>query len=123
MAETVRMYEPLTGRVPPSARFTVKPDGVVAIDFTFQAVELFGLGTEYRSADLYHVRDSELDAERILLQLYSERSQGQRRITQYILNKRARIHVTKFIEQFEVAFKEHCRYPVWATGNSLYVDL
>lgn len=123
MAETVRMYEPRTGRLPPSARFVVKSNGVVALDFTYQAVERFGLGTEYLSANLYHVMDSDLDTERIMMELFPEQDQGQRRLTQHVLNKRARIHITRFIEQFEVNFMEHCRYPVWATGNSAYVDL
>lgn len=123
VAETVRMYEPHAGRLPPSARFHVKNNGCVALDFTYQAVERFGLGTEFLSANLYHVMDSDLDAQRIMMELFPEQSQGQRRLTQHILNKRARIHVTKFVEQFEVPFKEHCRYSVWATGNHLYVDL
>lgn len=123
MGETVRKYEPMQGRVPPSARFTHKSNGAVVLDFTYQAVERFSLGREYRSANLYHVMDSDLDTERIMLELFPERSQGQHVLTEFALNKRARIHVTKFIEQFEVTFMSHCRYPVWAAGNNLYVDL
>ena len=44
-------------------------------------VELFGLVTDFRSANLYHVRDSELDSERIMLELFPDAKKGQRRLT------------------------------------------
>lgn len=123
MAESVRMYEPLHGRVPPGALFAVRKDGPVFMDFSYQAVELFGLGTEFRSANLYHVRDSELDSERIMLELFPDAKKGQRRLTLCDARRRARIYVTAFIAQFELPFKVHHRYPAWVTGSSLYVDL
>lgn len=123
MGETVRMYEPLQGRLPPGARFGVDTVGRVVLFFTCQAVELFGIGIEYRSADLYHVRDSELDAERIMLDLFEAPDKGQGRLIHFKSRPQAKMHVTSFIRQFEVGFKEHHNYPVWATGSHLYVDL
>ncbi len=122
MGETVRKLQSFVGRVPPAAHFYVREDGVV-LDFSYQTVELFGLGTEYHSADLYHVADHDNETERIMLELFKEAGKGQRRLSFYERNKRTRIYVTELIRQFEVAFKEHLRYPVWATGNNLYVDL
>jgi hypothetical protein len=122
------MYEPLVGRLPPSARFSIKHHanqkngGHVLLFFTYQTVELFGVGTDYRSADLYHVRDHDLDAERIMLDLFEDRDKGHRRLT-LLKPRRTQIHVTEFLRQFEVAFEEHRSYPVWATGSHLYVDL
>lgn len=122
MGETVRMYEPLQGVLPPQARFNVVQSHVI-MSFTLQTVERFGVGTEFRSANLYHIRDTDLNTERIMLELFPEAEKGHRRLTYMKLNKRAKIHITDFLREFEVAFKEHCSYPVWATGPNLYVDL
>jgi hypothetical protein len=116
------MYEPLVGRLPPMARFNVDR-GHVVLFFTYQTVELFGVGTDYRSANLYHVRDHDLDAERLMLDLFEDPGKGQRRLTFIQGDKRTKVHINEFIKQFEVAFEEHRSYPVWATGSHLYVDL
>lgn len=120
---TVRKFHPRVGRFPPSARFCVDSKGKVATFFNYQTVELFGVGTEFKSADLSHLLDRSTGGEHILFEMFPDPKRGHRRITLLKTKKTVRIYLTEFIRDQEVSFMEHHRYPIVLTGNHLYLDL
>jgi len=121
-SETISKYEPLHGRLPPAGRFYVDPGrGDVRLFFNYQAVERFGVGVRFRSADLYHIRNHDTGAEKILFELFASPSRGQARLTWR--GNAVKVGITGFLGEFEVSFQERHRYPVWVTGHHLYLDL
>jgi len=123
MTAVVRKFHPMEGYLPPAGRFYVSSEGQVKLFFNCQAVEKFGVGVEFRSADLFHSRDRDIDEERIILELFRGPYKGQAMLTYIPHNKTTKMAVTKFIRQLEISFKTSIGCPVWASGGMLYLDL
>ncbi len=112
------------GTFPPAARFQVKtPKGSQSVKLIFncQAVDRHGLGTIYRSADLYWSEDTN----EIVLELFTSPHRGQRKITHIRSHSCSVISITKFLSAFEIPLSYHRRYGVKADreGRFLYVDM
>jgi hypothetical protein len=101
----------------------VSAEGQVKLFFNCQAVEKYGVGVVYRSADLFHSRDMEIDEERIILELFKGPYKGQAMLTYIPHNKTTKIAITKFIRQMEISFKVSTGCPIWYSGGMLYLDL
>jgi len=123
MSAEVRRFQPMEGYLPPAGRFYVSAEGQVKLFFNCQAVERFGVGREFRSADLFHSWDREIEEERIILELFKGPYKGQAMLTYIPHNKSTKIAVTKFVRQMEIAFKAGIGFPVWSSGGMLYLDL
>jgi len=123
MSKTVRKFEPVKGNLPPAGRLYVNSLGQVRLYFNYRAVCKYGLGTLYRSADLYHILSHENDTESISLDLFESPLRGQVRITHSPANEYAQVCITKFFQEMEVPFQAGRRYPVRISGSSLYMDL
>ena len=109
--------------LPPAGRFYVSAEGQVKLFFNYQAVEEFGVGVEYRSADLSHSWDREADEERIILELFTSPYKGQAMFTYDPYNKVTKMAVTNFVRHMDISFKASIGFPVWCSGGMLYLDL
>jgi len=123
MNATVRKFEPMNGKLPPAGRFYIDSVGQVKLFFNLQAVERYEVGIRFRSTDLYHILDHDDGAERILLELFEDPGKGQARLTYIPQNRATKVAVTRFIRELNISFQQKVRFPVWATGNQLYLDL
>lgn len=134
--QPIKIYEPMArkprlirfqetrGTFPPAARFQVKtPKGSQSVKLIFncQAVDRFGLGTTYRSADLFWSDETN----EIVLQLFTSPHRGQRKITHIHSHSCSVISITKFLSAFEIPLSYHRRYGVKGNddGDYLYVDM
>ncbi len=123
MTAEVRRFQPMEGYLPPAGRFYVSAEGQVKLFFNCQAVEKYGVGVRFRSADLFHSRDRELAEERIILELFEGPYKGQAMLTYIPHNKSTKMAITKFVRQLDIAFQASVGCPVWASGGMLYLDL
>lgn len=123
MTAVIRKYEPLNGKLAPAGRFYLDPTGQVKLFFNCQAVEKYGVGVEFRSADLFHSRDHDLDTESIILELFEGPEEGQVMLTYIPHNKTTKVAMTKFMRQLGIAFQQKIRCPVWISGSLLYLEL
>lgn len=123
MRQTVRKLSHLQGRLSPAARFNVTKQGRAYLLFNLQTSERFGIGTEYRSADLYHVQDHECSTENLVLELFTNPEKGRTKLSLARANMTIKIGITMFLREFDVTFQQGARYPVWMSGKHLYVDL
>jgi len=121
--QTVRKLSSLQGRVPPAARFNVTKQGRAYLFFNLQTAERFGIGTEYRSANLFHVQDHDTHTENLLLELFTDPEKGKTKLSLFRRNMTTKIGITMFLREFDVTFQQGLRYPVWMSGKHLYVDL
>ena len=117
-------FEESRGTFPPAARFQVKtPRGSQSVKLIFncQAVEKHGLGTTYRSTDLFWSQETN----EIVLELFESEHRGQRRITHIRSHSCSVISITKFLSAFEIPLSYHRRYGVKGDidGNYLYIDM
>ncbi len=123
MNRTIRKLSHLKGRLPPAARFNVTKQGRAYLSFNLQTSERFGIGTEYRSANLHHVQDHDNNTENLLLELFTEPEKGRTKLRLFERNLTTKIGITTFLREFDVPFQQGVRYPVWMSGKHLYVDL
>ena len=123
MTEVIRKFEPLNGHLAPAGRFYLDVTGQVKLFFNCQAIEKFGVGIEFRSADLYHSQDHDLNTESVILELFEKPYKGQAMLTYIPHNTTTKIAVTKFVRQLDIAVPLHTRCPVWASGSMLYLEL
>ena len=134
--QPIKIYEPAArkpklvrfqetrGTFPPAARFQVKtPKGSQSVKLIFncQAVDRHGLGTTYRSADLFWSEETR----EIVLELFTSPYRGQRRITHIKSHSCSVISITKFLSAFNIPLSYHRRYSVKGDldGTYLYVDM
>lgn len=120
--KTVRKFNPSRGKLPPAGRFYIDPVGRVMVFFNGQAVERYGIGTEFRSANLSHILNHEDNTARILLELV-EGASGQVMLSYHSPTRVAKAHLTRFLRDMEIAFTQGVKYPVWGSGNQLYLEL
>ncbi len=123
MTAVVRKFDPLNGRLPPAGRFYLDYTGQVKLILNCQAVEKFGVGIEFRSADLYHSRDPDNDEEQVILELFREAYKGQVMLSYQPQTKITRLAITKFVRQMEIASPFGVRCPLWLSGSTLYLEL
>lgn len=123
MTAVIRRYEPLEGRLDPAGRFYLDSVGRVSIFFNLQAIEKFGVGVEFRSADLFHSRDRDNGTESIILELYESPYKGQLMLTHMPRNNTTKVCITRFMRQLEIPFQQGTKCPVWVSGSLLYLDL
>ncbi len=110
-------------QLPGSARFQVQckseSNHQVVLVFNSRLVDEAGLGSNYRSADLYW---SEETAE-ILLRLRGGHG-GARRVWRDPKRHTATVSVTMFLLHFRIRFQEHVRYRAFQDGpDEVIVDL
>lgn len=87
------------------------------IHFTQTMSDRLGLGTVYRSCDLYWAEDEET----IVLQVFKEHARGQRRMTK--ASRGCAVSATLFLKQFDILFEEKKRYPVRMEGDRVLIVL
>ncbi len=119
----IRKFHPRAGRFPPSARFTVYSSGYVRVHFNLETIVRYGVGTEFRSADLFYITDRTTGKGRIMFELFKQHFRGLRVLTHIAKRKCVQVNVTDFLGEFEIAFRLHHRYPLEIYGNNLVLDL
>jgi len=121
--QTVRKFTTRRGRIPPAARFYITNEGRACLYFNLQAMERFGIGTRYRSANLSHVQNHDTNSESILLELFTDPESGQVKLSFHDGALNTKVGITSFLREFDVTFQQRVSYPIWISGESLYVDL
>lgn len=87
------------------------------IHFTKTMSDKLGLGTTYKSCDLYWAEEEET----IVLEVFRDPTQGQRKLT--IAWRGCAVSATLFLKQFDIQFTEKKRYRVRKEGDYVHVIL
>ena len=109
------------GRIAPAARFYDYPNQGMVLFFSSQVTEKWGIGTKYRSADLFFVEEDQ----EVQLKLHQSQHKGQRVVTYTVRPSRARLAITPLVQQFNIGFSVGVWYGVsWdQESETLFIDL